>query len=108
MALAIKLERDRNQGCFDYTELAKHGRVSRTRITQIFNLLHLAPDLQERLLFLEPTARGRERMSEKALRRISGLYDWVEQRRAFESVISAEPVTGRPVDRPRDSQRGNT
>jgi hypothetical protein len=33
-------------------ELARLGHVSRTRVTQILNLLHLAPDIQERLLFL--------------------------------------------------------
>jgi hypothetical protein len=34
--------------------------VSRSRITQILNLLNLAPDLQEQLLFLEPNPFGRD------------------------------------------------
>ena len=36
----------------DQAELARLGHVSRARMTQIMNLLHLAPDIQEELLFL--------------------------------------------------------
>jgi hypothetical protein len=32
--------------------LASLGQVTRARICQIMNLLHLAPDIQEALLFL--------------------------------------------------------
>jgi len=31
----------------DYAALARLGHVSRARISQIMNLLHLAPDIQE-------------------------------------------------------------
>jgi hypothetical protein len=87
MALAIKLQPDVEAGRLDYKELAALGGVSRTRITQIFNLLQLAPDLQERLLWLEPHGTGREPLPEKALRRLSAIWDWEQQRRAFEAVV---------------------
>src|SRR5262249_30095658 len=42
-----------------YAELARLGHVTPARISQVMNLLHLAPDLQEQLLFLR-TERGRD------------------------------------------------
>ena len=60
MALAIKFEGLVRAGTVhDYADLARLGGVTRARITQIMNLLLLAPDLQERLLFLEGTTTGR-------------------------------------------------
>src|ERR1039458_10006407 len=51
MALAIKfqgmVERDEVR---DYAELARLGYVTRARLTQIMNLLLLAPDIQEHLI----------------------------------------------------------
>jgi hypothetical protein len=44
----------------DYRELVRLGRVTRARISQIMNLLSLAPDLQEEGLFLPRTERGRD------------------------------------------------
>ncbi len=42
----------------DQAELARLGHVSRARLTQIMNLLYLAPDLQEKLLFLPTFERA--------------------------------------------------
>lgn len=89
MALAIELQRRLDLDEFDYAELAQLGRISRPRLTQIFNLLNLAPDLQEELLFLEPADCGRERLTEKALRRLSGMWAWDEQRRSFKAIHAA-------------------
>jgi hypothetical protein len=56
MALALRSEELVRTGQVrNYTELASLGYVTRTRISQIMNLLHLSPDLQEALLFLPPT-----------------------------------------------------
>ena len=64
MALAIRFERLLSEGIVaNYAELARLGRVSRPRISQVMNLLHLAPDLQEAILFLPRTVRGRARSS---------------------------------------------
>ena len=87
MALAIQLETSIAREDFDYGELARLGRVSRTRITQIMNLLLLAPDIQERLLFLPPVMRGRDVICEKNIRALAADYDWQRQRLAFELLL---------------------
>ena len=53
MALAIRFEGLlREETIRDYAELARLGRVTRARMTQIMKLLDLAPDIQEQILFL--------------------------------------------------------
>ena len=53
MALALRFDGLlRQKAIRDYAELAKLGRVTRARMTQIMKLLNLAPDIQEQLLFL--------------------------------------------------------
>src|SRR5262249_40915357 len=60
MALGIRCDGMIRAGeIADYAELARLAHVTRARITQILNLLHLAPDIQEELLFLEGHLRGR-------------------------------------------------
>jgi hypothetical protein len=55
MALAIRFEGlVREETMQDYAELARLGRVTRARMTQIMKLLDLAPDIQEQILFLPP------------------------------------------------------
>ena len=55
MALAIRFDGLLKRGDVqDYADLARLGHVSRPRVTQIMNLLNLAPDIQEALLFLPP------------------------------------------------------
>ena len=68
--------------------MARRGCVSRSRITQILNLLHLAPDIQERLLWLPPLLKGHEGITEKALRGLTGEYHWERQRERFEQLLS--------------------
>ena len=90
MALAIRFgELLAQHPELSYTDLARLTSVSRSRITQILNLLHLAPDLQERLLFLAPNPRGRDRIHEPALRKLTQIDDWNEQRRQFEAMFGA-------------------
>jgi site-specific DNA recombinase len=70
----------------DYAELALLGHVSRARITQIMNLLHLAPDLQEKLLFRVRTGRGRDPLHLARLLPIAALVDWTAQRRRWREL----------------------
>jgi hypothetical protein len=57
MALAIRFEDLISAGAVaNYAELARLGHVTRARITQITNLLLLAPDIQDQILFLPPTS----------------------------------------------------
>ena len=84
MALAIKCESlIRSQVLRDYTDLACLGRISKPRVTQIMNLLNLAPDIQEYLLFLPPTTLRRDPISERHLRDVAKLVDWSQQRTLF-------------------------
>jgi hypothetical protein len=79
MALAIKCQDMVDRGeVRDYAEVARLGYVTRARITQIMNLLNLAPDIQESLL----NSIGDVDPTERDLRRIGGQVLWVDQRRA--------------------------
>src|SRR5579872_4046266 len=87
MALAIHLNRIAARPDTDWRDIARRGRISRTRLTQILNLLHLAPDIQERLLFLECPKKGRVAISEKKVRPLASEYDWACQRLAFAGLL---------------------
>lgn len=81
MALAIKFDQLIRDGAVaDQAELARLGHVSRARLSQIMNLLSLAPDIQEGLLFLPPTVRGRDAVAETDLRPIAAEPAWGRQR----------------------------
>ena len=55
MALAIRCDQLLRSGAIpDASALARLAKVSQPRMTQILNLTLLAPDIQERLLFLAP------------------------------------------------------
>jgi hypothetical protein len=85
MALAIRFDRLlRAEEFRDYAELARLGRVTRARITQIMKLLDLAADIQEQILFL-PKRKG---LNERNLRPIVSRIDWNEQRPMFQKIIN--------------------
>src|SRR5688572_6482537 len=84
MALAIRFDQMIRDGVVaDQAELARLGHVTRARLTQVMNLLALAPDIQEAILLLDPTSHGRDRICERDLRSISKVTDWLKQRRAW-------------------------
>ena len=84
MALAVRLDQLIKDGVVaDQAELARLGHVSRARLTQIMNLLWLAPDIQEEILFLPETVQGRDAVTEKQLRPIAAVSDWRKQRRMW-------------------------
>ena len=79
MALAIKFQDMVDRGeVRDYADLARLGYVTRARMTQIMNLLNLAPDLQEKLL-----DGTKATCTERDLRFVIRLPSWREQRKAF-------------------------
>ena len=88
MALAIRSELLTRQGAIrDYAELARLAHVSRARVTQIMNLLNLAPDIQEQLLCNRCVS-----LTESAIRRLTQIVDWEIQREQFARVRSvAQP-----------------
>jgi hypothetical protein len=90
MALALRLqELVRTGQVGNYTELAALGHVTRARICQIMNLLHLAADIQEALLFLPPTLRGRDAIILADLMPIAAAFDWRKQRRLWRQLLPA-------------------
>ncbi len=89
MALAVRFERLVATGeVRDYAELARLGHVTRARVTQIMNLLGLAPDIQEAILFLPAVERGRDPIKEWMLRPIAAKLNWREQRKLWYEVRS--------------------
>jgi len=81
LALAHKFEQMIGEGCIaGYACLAQVGHVSRARMTQIMNLLCLAPDIQEEVLFLPQVLRGRDPIHLRQLQPIALEPCWHEQR----------------------------
>jgi len=81
MALAIRFDALVREGTVStQADLATVGHVTRARVTQIMNLLHLAPDLQEAILDLPPVRAGRDPITEHDLRSIAAEVEWAAQR----------------------------
>lgn len=89
MALALKFERMlAEKSIADQTELAEIGHVTRARVTQIMNLLHLAPDIQEAILHLPRVTAGRDPLTERELRAVTAETDWRKQRAMWKKIGS--------------------
>lgn len=89
MALAIRFhELVRVGQVKDYTELAALGQVTRARMSQIMSLLCLAPDVQEEILFLLRTPKGRDAIQLRDLLLITVVPDWRKQRVRWEELMS--------------------
>ncbi len=87
MALAIRCEKLIQDGVVaDQSELARFGHITTARMTQIMSLLNLAPDIQEQILFLPRTKRGRDVVKETDIRPIAAVLDWRKQRRMWAGV----------------------
>jgi hypothetical protein len=88
MALALRLDELVRSGQIrTYSELAALGPVTRARVCQIMSLLYLAPDLQEALLFLPPTLRGRDPIILADLMPLAATLDWRKQRRLWRQLL---------------------
>ena len=89
MALAIRFDRLIREGeITDYAELARLGHVSRARVTQIMNLLMLAPDIQEAILFLPRVEKGEDPVVLRQLQEIAGEVDWTTQLASWRSFAA--------------------
>lgn len=90
MALAIKFQGMVDCGeVRDYADLARLGYVTRARVTQIMNLLLLAPDIQEEIVGLGGAAKETI-PTERHVRSVVKFVLWDRQRRAW---IQAERPT---------------
>ena len=80
MALAIKFQDMIERGQVrDYADIARLGYVTRARVTQVMNLLNLAPDIQEALLqgSMNPD------LTEREARGVTRFVFWEQQRKLF-------------------------
>ena len=92
MALALRFEDLIRAGeVTDHAELARLGHVTRARVSQIMALLHLAPDIQEVLLFLPKVTCGRDPLVLRDLRPIAATPDWGRQRKMWAALGTARP-----------------
>jgi hypothetical protein len=90
MALALRFETLIREGqVADYSALARLGHVSRARMTQIMNLLLLAPDIQEEILFLQSRKRGRDPIHLARLQHIALNWNWTKQRRRWKAICKS-------------------
>ena len=64
----------------DWAEAARLLGITRARMTQIANLLLLAPDLQEAILDLPSVLNGQEPITEHELREVVASVHWFDQR----------------------------
>ena len=90
LALAHALQRRVASGEFaDYADMARSLGFTRARVTQIMDLLLLAADIQEEILFIE-VPPGAQPISERALRDgVLKSLDWIEQRRRWAAIRRA-------------------
>jgi hypothetical protein len=102
MALAIRFDELVRAGrVADYAEIARLGHVTRARITQIMNLLMLAPDIQEEILFLPRVEVGSDPIHLRQLQSVAAVPDWRTQRRLWRQLIP--PSTNSKVEPGTDS-----
>jgi len=88
MALAMRFEELVRSGkAKDYADLARLGYVTRARMTMIMNLLLLAPDIQEEILFLPRIVKGRDPITERKIRHITATPHWHTQRRLWRDLL---------------------
>ena len=88
MALALHLEDLIQTGKVkNYATLGRLGHVSRSRVSQIMNLLHLAPDIQEQILFLPAVYRGRDPIHLRRLQSVARIPNWSRQRRLWGAML---------------------
>lgn len=94
VALAFSLRRRLERGEFDdFATMSRALGFTRARITQLMDLLLIAPEILEEILFIEVPA-GAQPVSERALREaLCRSVDWHEQRRAWEGL---KPGNARP------------
>lgn len=92
MALAIRFDQMLTNGeVASMSDLARLAHVTQPRMTQIMNLLHLAPDIQEELLNLSLVRSGEDPITERDLRRIVKLNKWRDQRQLWDVLSIRRP-----------------
>ncbi|QDU75893.1 hypothetical protein Pan97_29350 [Bremerella volcania] len=87
MALAIHFQELLQEGVVeDQSDLARLSHVTQPRITQIMNLLLLAPEIQEEILHLPKVSEGKDPIHEKLLRPIAAEVSFLKQHETWNSI----------------------
>ncbi len=87
LAQAHRIDRMIREGELrDLADAAREIGVTRARMTQIMNLLLLAPEIQEAILALPPTLAGRDSITERTLRQVVVECSWEDQRRLWKQI----------------------
>ena len=77
LAFAHRVEKEINSGIFpNRAAAARHYGITRARLTQIMNLLWLAPGVQEGIM---GTGGNGQRLSERVMRKPAARIVWGEQ-----------------------------
>jgi len=88
LALALRMDQLVRTGeVTGYAELAALGHVTRARLSQIMSLLSLTPDLQEEILFLPRTLKGRDPIQLRYLLPIAAIPDWRKQKTRWKAMV---------------------
>ncbi len=91
MALAIQLQLRIEKGeLTNQAAIARAGEVTRARLSQLMSLNHLAPDLQELLLFLQRVIRGADPIQMRQVISITKVSDWNEQRSLWQHLRNSQ------------------
>lgn len=94
LALAHRIAEEIDAGRYaDQADVARRHGLTRARLTQLMNLLLLAPDIQEDVLALEFPV-GREPVTERTLRRVLGSLCWEDQRAAWGEMRPEAELAG--------------
>jgi len=90
LALAHHLQAAIDRGAVaDRAAVARKLGLTRARVTQLLDLLLLAPDLQAAVLGLE-AVDGAEPMAERTLRAVAHAGTWAAQRAAWVRIVGSE------------------
>ena len=71
----------------NFAEPARLGHVTRARVSQVMNLVHLDPDTREALLLLPRAERGRDRIQPLQLQKIGMTANWSGRRRTWGRLL---------------------
>lgn len=89
MALAIHFDDLLHEGVVKtYRDIARLLKITPERVTQIMNLLLLAPDIQEVILFLPRYSKGKPGVTERRLRPIMAVPEWKRQRVLWPKLVA--------------------
>ena len=81
----------------DQAEIARLCHVSRARITQVMNLLFLATDIQEEILFSTAGPEGAAVLSPRRIRRVAADPRWEKQRALWREAWPSKHVVLSPA-----------